>query len=199
MQGVLGDAEIPGHLVPGLGDEEGPVLAEELDGLDLVLLVHDGGGLAHQGHGLLDQLVQQVADVGDALRLGRNLLPGGGQVVEGLLHEDEVVDGQDGGNLPLPVPDIHGGGFQNLAVRRLGQVAQVVLGLRVLGAQLLHHHVGRAVPHLPPRHVAVGDEDDGAVRIAAEIVNGHLAVGTELGGNAGGHLTQELQLAVFRG
>ena len=171
IQGILGNAEVLRHLVAGLGDEEGPVLAEELDGLYLVLLVHHGGGLAHQGHGLLDQLIQQIADVGDALRLGRDLLPGGGQVAEGLLHEDEagdvVVDSQDGGDLPLPVPDIDGGGFQNLPVRGFGEVAEVVLGLRVLGAQLLHHHVGRAVPHLPARHMAVGDEDDGAVRVPA--------------------------------
>ena len=118
-----------------------------------------------------NELVQQVADVGDSLRLGGGGLPGGNQVVEGFLHKDKagdvVIDGQDGGDPPPPVPDVDGGGFQNFAVRRLGEVAEVVLGLRVLGAELLHHHVGRAVPHLPARHVAVGDEDDGAVRVPA--------------------------------
>ena len=75
----------------------------------------------------------------------------------------------------------------------------MVLGLWVLGAQLLHHHVGRAVPYLPAGDVAVGDKDDGAVRVPAQIVDGHLAVGAKLGGDAGGYLAQQLQFAVFRG
>ena len=34
----------------------------------VVLLVHQGHGLAHQGHRLLDQLLQQIIDVDDFLR-----------------------------------------------------------------------------------------------------------------------------------
>ncbi len=75
----------------------------------------------------------------------------------------------------------------------------MVLGLRVLGAELFHDHRGRAVPHLPAGDVAVGDEDDGAVRVPAEVVNGDLAVAAELGGDAGGYLAQQLEFTVFRG
>ena len=50
VEGVLGDAEVLAHPVAALGDEEGPGLVEELDGPHLVLLVHQGHRLAHQGH-----------------------------------------------------------------------------------------------------------------------------------------------------
>ena len=41
-----------------------------LDGLHLLLLGHEGGGLAHPLHALLDELVQQVGHVlGDGLRV----------------------------------------------------------------------------------------------------------------------------------
>ena len=110
---------------------------------------------------------------------------------------DVIVDGQDGGDLALAVADIDCGGLEDLAVRRPGQITEVVPGLRVVGLQLLHHHVGGAVPHLPAGDVAVLDGHDGVVRVAAQVVDHHLAVGAELGGDPRRHLLEQIQFPAF--
>src|SRR5699024_496473 len=63
VKGVLGNAEIFTDLVAAFGDKEraGPV--EELNGLYLVLLVHQRHRLAHRAHALLDQFVQQIGHI----------------------------------------------------------------------------------------------------------------------------------------
>ena len=64
---------------------------------------------------------------------------------------------------------------------------------------LLQNHVGGAVPHLAAGDVAVFDVDDGVGRILAlQIVDHHLAVGAELGGQGGGHLLEYGQLMGFQ-
>ena len=124
----LGNTEVFCHLVAGLGHQERPGLVQEPDGPDLVVLVHQGHGLAHQGHRLLDQLLQQIIDVDDFLRFLLLGFAGGDQIVDRALHHqqlgDVVVDGQNGGDLALAVTDIDCGGFEDLAVRRPGQVAK---------------------------------------------------------------------------
>ena len=112
---------------------------------------------------------------------------------------DVVVDGKNRGDLPLAVADVHGRGFQDLAVRSLHQIGQVVLGLGVVGLQLLHHHVGRAVPHLPPGDMAVDNIHNAVVRISAQVVNDHLAAAAKLGRNARRHLFQQFQFSGFYG
>ena len=93
--------EMPKYLAilsPDLVTRNAPFSIEEADGLHLVLLVHQGHGLAHQGHRLLDQLLQQIVDVDDLLRLLLLGFAGGDQVVDRALHHqqlgDVVVDGQ---------------------------------------------------------------------------------------------------------
>ena len=45
VQGVLGNAEIIGNFIPGLGDEESTGIIEKLDRSDLVLFIHSATGL----------------------------------------------------------------------------------------------------------------------------------------------------------
>ncbi|CAN4038098.1 plasmid mobilization relaxosome protein MobC, partial [Dysosmobacter welbionis] len=89
IQSVLGDAEILGDLVAGLGHQKRAVLIQEADGPHLVLLVHQGHGLAHQGHRLLDQLLQQIIDVDDFLRFLLLGFAGGDQIVDRALHHQQ--------------------------------------------------------------------------------------------------------------
>ena len=78
---------------------------------------------------------------------------------------DVIVDGQNAGDLALAVADIDGGGFEDLPVRRPGQVGQMVPGRRVIGGQLLHHDIGGPVPHLAAGDVAVVNVYNGVFRI----------------------------------
>ena len=98
---------------------------------------------------------------------------------------DVVVDGQNGGDLALAVTDIDCGGFEDLAVRRPGQVGQMVPRRRVIGGQLLHHDIGGPVPHLAACDMAVDNIDNGVFRILrGQIVNHNLTVWPELGRQA---------------
>ena len=166
--------------------------------LHLVLLGHQGHRLAHDLHALLNELVQQVGDVaGDGLRL-LLLLLGGGELLQGGLHgqhqSDVVIDAEDADWVPVVVPDVDGGGLEDLAVPGLGQVAQVVLQLTALPPQGLQHHMGRAIPHLPAGDLAILNGNDGALRvIGGQVVDHHLAIGSKLAGDPFGQFEQKLQ------
>ena len=96
----------------GLGDQERPRLVQELDGLDLVVLIHQRRRLAHQRHGLLDQLVQHIVDVDDLLRLRLFLVLGRQHLGQLPLHHHQprhiVVDGKDGRHGAAAVADVQG-------------------------------------------------------------------------------------------
>ena len=128
-------------------------MIEETDGLYLIVLVHQRHRLAHQRHRLLDQIVQQVVDVDDFLRLGLlGLLSGWRSDPAPRFHHqqfgDIVVDGKDGRDLSLAVADIDRGRLEDLSVRRFGQVAEMILGFRIIALELFNDHMGRSVP--PP-------------------------------------------------
>ena len=77
------------------------------------------------------------------------------------------------------------GGLEDLAVRRPGQIAQVVPGVLGLGRHLIQHHLGRPVAYLPAGHMAVFNVDNGVVRmIAGHIVDHYLTVAAELRSDA---------------
>ena len=69
IQRVLGNSKIFGNLITGLGDEKRPILIEELDGLYLVILIHQRHRFANQSHGLLDEILQQIVDIDNPFRL----------------------------------------------------------------------------------------------------------------------------------
>ena len=50
VQGVLGNAEIIGNFIPGLGDQESTGIVEELDRSNFVLLVHKCDRFADQSN-----------------------------------------------------------------------------------------------------------------------------------------------------
>ena len=199
VYGGGGDAEVFAHLEAGLGDEKGAGVVEELDGLDLVLLVHKSHRLAHQPDALLNELVQQVGHVpGDVLRLLLGEL-GGGEAPEGVFHGqhegDVVVDGEDADGLAVVVPEVDGAGLEDLAVLRLGEVAQPVLRHLTAVPQGLQHHMGGSVPHPAAGHVAVFNGHDGGLRVVGgQVVDHHLTVGAELPGDALGQLEAEFQV-----
>lgn len=58
VQGVLGNAEIIGDFIPGLGDEESTGIIEKLDRSDLVLFIHKCDRFANQSNRFLDQMIQ---------------------------------------------------------------------------------------------------------------------------------------------
>ena len=58
VQGVLGNAEIIGNFIPGLGDEESTGIIEKLDRSDLVLFIHKCDRFANQSNIFLDQMIQ---------------------------------------------------------------------------------------------------------------------------------------------
>ena len=161
----------------------------------IFVLVHQGRRLAHQRHGLLDQLVQHIVDVDDLLRLGLLPVAGEHELAQLLVHHhdvgDVIVDGKYGRDRAAAVADIQGRGFQYLPARRPRQVAQMVLGLLVLMLQLLHDDPGCTVADLPAGHVPVFDVYDGVLRVAAgHIVDDHLALVAELRRDARGDLLQ---------
>ena len=177
------------------------MLIQKPDGPDLVVLVHKGNRPAYQGDALLNEVVQQVADIqyGDALLLAAGfLLRGVDQSADGVFHHqkrgDVVVDRKNGRHPPPAVPNVHGGGFQDFSVRRAGQIAQMVWGI-FLGVQnLLHDHGGRAVSQPAPGYVAVDDADDGALRVlGCQIVNHHFTAGAELRCQSVGDLLEHFQ------
>ena len=74
-------------------------------------------------------------------------------------------------------------------------VRRVPLGL----AQLFQYHMGRTVPQLAARHMAVIDGHDGAVgAFLCNLVDDHLAVGTELLGHSLGDLLERLHFLFFQ-
>ena len=97
----------------------------------------------------------------------------------------------------MAVADVDGRGLENFPVGRLGQITQVVLGLRVIGLELFDDHMGRAVPHLSAGDMPVDDLHNGVVRMAAEVVDHYLAVAAELSCDPGRHLPQQFQLSAF--
>lgn len=95
---------------------------------------------------------------------------------------------------PPPVADIQRGGLEDLAVRRPGQIAQVILGMLGLRRHLVQHHLRRPVAYLPAGHVAVFNVDNGVVRmIAGHIVDHYLTVAAELRGDARRQLLEHFQ------
>ena len=75
----------------------------------------------------------------------------------------------------------------------------MVRRVAVLALELLDDHVGGAVPHFAAGDVPVLNGHDGVVRMAAQVVDHHLAAGAELGRDARGDLPQQVQLAAFQG
>ena len=102
-----------------------------------------------------------------------------------------VVDGEDAGDVAAAVADIEGGRLQDLAVRRPGQVAQVILRVVILAVELIQHHLRRAVTHLTAGHMAVFNMDNGMLRMAAAyVVDDDLAIVAKLRRDARGDLLQ---------
>ena len=84
--------------------------------------------------------------------------------------------------------------LEDLAVRRPGQIAQVILGMLGLRRHLVQHHLRRPVAYLPAGHVAVFNVDNGVVRmIAGHIVDHYLTVAAELRGDARRQLLEHFQ------
>ena len=170
-----------GDLVAGFRDHERAAVAEVADGAHLVVLGHERGRLSHERVGLTDEIVEQVCHVErDALRLLLLVLVGRDDLVQRvfkhLKRRDVKIDPEDGGDLSLPVADVDGGGFQDLAVRRPRQIADLILGVRVLLTELLEHDVRRPVAGLSSAHMAVFDGHDGAVCAAlGQLVDHDLA------------------------
>ena len=130
-------------LVAGFCDEQRAVLIEEMDGAHLVLLAHQGDRLADEAVGLLDEIVEQVVDI---MRDAGRLLPGGvggRQPGERLLGHGQrgniEVDAENGAHAPGFVADVDGRRFQQLAVRRAGEIAQLVLRRAAVLAELIEH------------------------------------------------------------
>ena len=130
-------------LVAGFCDEQRAVLIEEMDGAHLVLLAHQGDRLADETVGLLDEIVEQVVDI---VRDAGRLLPGGvggRQPGERLLGHGQrgniEVDAENGAHAPGFVADVDRRRFQQLAVRRAGKIAQLILRRAAVLAELLEH------------------------------------------------------------
>ena len=71
---------------------------------------------------------------------------------------------------------------------------------RVIGGQLLHHHIGRPVPHLAACDMAVDNIDNGVFRILrGQIVNHNLTVWPELGRQGICNLLEHLQPVALQG
>ena len=116
-------------------------------------------------------------------------------ILHGQHQGDVVIDGEDADGRSVVVPEINGAGLEDLAVLRLGEVAQPVLGSGAAVPQGLQHHMGGAVPHLAAGDMAVLDGHDGGLRVVgAEVMDHHLAVGSELPGDALGQLEAEFQM-----
>ena len=105
-----------GDLVAGFCDEQRAGAVEIADGLDLVVLGHQGHRLSNQLVGLPDEIVEQVGHVErDALWLLLLELIGRDEsvqrAVEHLHHRNIVIDAEDRGYAARFVPDVDGRGF----------------------------------------------------------------------------------------
>jgi len=115
-------------------------------------------------------------------------------------RRDIVIDAEDGGDPAVSAANVHGGGLEDLAVRGLGEVAQMVARLRVGLPYLLEHDVRCAVAHLAPGDMTVFDGNDGMLGVlGAHIVDHHLAMAAKGRGDALCDLLQGLQRCGFYG
>ena len=118
------DSEELAYFVAAFGNKEGAGVVQELNGLHLVFLIHQRHRLAYDLYTLLHQLIQQIGDIaGDGL--GLLLLPlSGGELLERSLHGqhqgDIVVDAEDPDGGAVVIPDVDGGGLEDLAVLGAG-------------------------------------------------------------------------------
>ena len=128
---------------------------------------------------------------------------------------DVVVDGEDGVHLPRPIPDVDGGGLEDLAVRGAGEIGQVVLGVLIPVEDLLHHHRGGPVPQPAPGDMPVFNVRDGLLRVlGGQVVDHHFGAAllaqlfgkllhglfgvAELGGQGGRNLLEHLHPAAVQ-
>ena len=159
IQCIFVNTEVFCHFVTGFGHQERAALIKEADGPDLVILIHKGDGLAHQGNGLVNELIQHIVDIDDPLRLRLHLVIAGEDLVNGLLHHHHarhvVVDAQNGHHSALAVANIQRGGLEDLSLRGLGQIAQMIPRPGIMVEHLLQHHLRRSVANLSARHMAV--------------------------------------------
>ena len=107
---------------------------------------------------------------------------------------DVVVDGEDGRDAALLVPDVDGAALEYAPVVGPGEVGELVLELGGVGPERLEDDVAGPVADLAAADVAVFDEDDAAVGlIPAQVMDDHLAVAAKMDAETVCELPQHLQ------
>ena len=110
-----------------------------------------------------------------------------------------VVNAKDPQRNPVVIPDVDGGGFQDLPILGPGQIGQVIVELFGIPPQGFQNHMGGPVPHLASGDVSVFNGNDGSFRvIGGKIVDHHLAVRAELTGDPLCQRQEKLQRRCIR-
>ena len=199
---VFGNSEIFGDLVAGLGDEERAVLAQKA-GWRASCPPCSSAPRACPPGPRTAAMSSSSTSLTLMMRLRLRLRAVAGRTVssrDGALdHQqrgDVVVDAEDGHDLAPLVADVHRGGLEDLAVRRLGEIAQVILGLLRPALRTCSSTTWDAPsPTLRPvtwPFSMMTMECSGW--LGCHVVDHDLAAAAELGGDALGNLPQSLQL-----